>query len=128
MNLEAIANYLPGKTQLARKSIFVTEMPAPCDIGILLLGNYAGTAVNHELPGYYATEFRLVVRHTDYTGGLALANKAAKALTSHGGFTAGGLLVRQSLPQNLPRPYRRSAGGYWEFEVDVAITFTDLSA
>lgn len=127
MNLEAIATHLALKTRLARKSIFVTEMPLACNIGILLMGDPGGTAINHELPGYYPTEFRVVVRHTDYVNGRELSFKASKALTSHAGFTAGNMLVRQCLPVNLPRPYRRSAGGYWEFEVDVEITFVDLS-
>jgi hypothetical protein len=123
MNLEAIADRLALNTRLERKSIFVTEMPAACDIGILLMGSYGGTPINHELPGYYETEFRVVVRHTDYVAGRTLATKASQALTSHIGFTAGDMLVRQCLPANLPRPYRRSAGGYWEFEVDVQVTF-----
>ena len=123
MNLEAIADRLAALGVLARKSVFVTEMPASCSVGVLLMSSYGGTPINHELPGYYKTEFRVVVRHTDYVSGRTLASKASKALSSHAGFTAGDMLVRQCLPANLPRPYRRSAGGYWEFEVDVEITF-----
>lgn len=128
MNLEALADQLATCGILPRKAVFVTEMPAACDIGILLLGSYGGTPINNELPGYHDGEFRLIVRHTDYVRGSALAVKACRALQSRVGFTAGTMLVRQCLAFNLPRPYRRSAGGYWEFEVDMQATFVDLSS
>lgn len=128
MNIEDIALYLDKQdVGTIGKSIFVNDMPASCKDGILLLGSYAGTLINHEMPNYFITEFRIVIRSVDYSVGFALANKVSKVLTSHTGFTTGNMLVRQCLPINTPRSYRRSVGSFWEFEVDVQVVFVDLS-
>ena len=129
MNLEAIAQYLEeNECGLVSKTIFVTELPTGCTTGVLLMGPYSGTPINSELPGYYSTEFRIVVRSPVYSTGLDLANKVRKVLTSKVEFDVSGMLVKQCMPSNLPRPYRRSVGAYWEFEVDVDITFVDEEA
>lgn len=129
MNLIPIANYLAeNECGIVGASIFVTEMPSSCNIGILLMDAYHGTEVDPDLPDYYATEFRLVVRDTDFANGSALAKNASALFKSHAGFSAEELLVRMSYPMNLPRSYRRSVGGYWEFEVDIAITFVEVPA
>jgi hypothetical protein len=130
MDLESdIATYLAQKDcGVLGKTIFVLEMPSGCDEGILLLGSYSGTPVDHNLPDYYVTEFRLIVRGTDYVSSGALMAKATAALQTHGGFTTGTTLVRQCLPANLPRRYRRSLAGYWEYEVDMEIVYVDQTA
>lgn len=129
MNLEAIASFLATNgCGLVGKTLFVTEIPSGCDTGILLMDAYRGTPVNSELPGYFVTEFRLIVRSVDYAAGKVLAKKAVVALTPVTGFVAETMQVQQCLALNLPRPYRRSVGGYWEFEVDLEIVFVDLSA
>lgn len=127
MNLETIAGHLAdndcGKLS---ESLFVTEMPTPCKHGILLLDNYYGTSINHELPNYYVTEFRVVTRSSEYTAGMELAKRASAALTILAETEVEDMLIKKMLPINLPRPYRRSVGGYWEFEVEVSIVFVDL--
>lgn len=124
----SIADYLQtqgcGRTG---KSIFQYEMPAECKDGVLILDNYYGTAINHYLPGYHATEFRVIVRGSDMLKAEALMKKVSAALTIKSESNAmSGLQVKQSLPQNLPRVYMRSAGGYWEMEVDVDMNFVVL--
>lgn len=129
MNLEAVATYLAANgCGTVGTTIFVTEMPAEAVEGILLMGSYGGTSVDWHLPDYYKTDFRVVVRSASYESGMTLAKKASKTLTSPAGFTSGTLQVKQSLPENLPRPYRRSVAGYWEFEVDVLIVFYEENA
>jgi hypothetical protein len=128
MNLEPISAYLAGKNLgTVGRSIFVNEMPTSCNVGILLMDNYYGTQVDRYLPDFYRTEYRLVVRHTDFANGKALARAATLSLAAMMG-TVGTLLVRQTAALNLPRSYRRSAGGYWEFEVDMEIVFVDIEA
>jgi hypothetical protein len=128
MNLEALALYfqandcgIPGVT------LFANEMPDTCNDGTLLMGSYSGDRIDHNMPGWFVTEFRIVVRATDFVTGKTLAAKVCKVATTHAGFTAGNMLVRQCLPVNTPRSYRRSAGGYWEFEADVEIVFVDTT-
>lgn len=124
MNLEPIVTLLEeSECGRAGRTIFINEMPAECRQGILLLDNYHGTPIDHYLPGYYATEYRLIVRSTEQAAGRALCQKALSALTVHGDRTVDDTTIKQMLPITLPRPYRRSVGGYWEFEVDIAIRF-----
>lgn len=125
MNLEAIGLHLAASgCGVMKKTIFGTAMPAECLEGILLIGNYYGTPLNHYLPGYLVTEFRLIARSADYNRGEALALKASAALTIQAGMQLSGIMVTQCLPLNLPRPYRRSVGAFHEFEVDIAIHYT----
>lgn len=128
MILKAVTQYLAANAcGTAGKSLFVNEMPSSCKEGALLLSSYGGVRINPELPKYYVTEFRMVTRSADYETGMALAIKISNTLTTHSGFTSGTAQVKQCFAMNLPRDYRRSAGGYWEFEVDFDINFVDIS-
>lgn len=131
MNIETLANHLAGAGLglVIGQSIFAGEMPATCSTGVLLMEPYHGTPIDHEKPGMVHAEFRVVVRHTDRPAGAALAKQLVSLLTIYGETQIGtDMLVKQCLPINQPRPYRRSAGAFWEFEVDVAISYVDLSA
>lgn len=122
MSMEAIAKYLETK-RLGRlgTDIFVNEMPESCTQGLLLRDRYSGTPIDHYLPRYRETGYRLAARSTDYAAGKALAWKALDALTLHAETQMGDTLVKQLLPQNEPRSYRRSIGGLWEFEIDLEV-------
>ena len=129
MNLINVANKLAAENcGVLGTSLFVTEMPDTCHEGILLMDAYYGTPVDHYIPGYYKTEFRIVVRSVDYSTGAALSKRAYAALGGHAGFMSGPLTAAQCLPLFLPRSYRRSVGGYWEFEVDMIIAFMEDDA
>lgn len=124
MNLEAIADRIVGLRSLVKgTSIFVNSMPDTCKFGVLLIPPYHGTPINHEMPGYVVSEFRLVVRGENYVTTNALANQLVGDLTINKETVIGDMSVKQMHPMNLPRPYRRSVGGFHEFEVDVGIVF-----
>jgi len=126
MNLEAIAGWLQTKNcGTVGESLFVTEMPEDCREGTLLIGNYRGTPIDHYMPGYYVAVFRTIIRGEDYESAKALANRVKSALNSHAGYELPGLSVKQCLVMNLPRVYRKSVGGFWEFEFDSEIVFID---
>lgn len=127
MMLSAIADFLQLKgCGTVGQTIFEYEMPSTCKDGILLMDSYYGTPKNHELPGYRASEFRVIVRGTEMLKGRDLAQKVSDALEFQAQTPFGALyLVKQSLPENEPRVYKRSAGGYWEFEVDVQLWWVD---
>lgn len=128
MNLKAIANYLQTQALgVMGQTLFIGEMPLECKQGILLMDTYAGTAIDHELPGWRDTGFRVVIRSLNYETGEQLAESVATALTIQSEVPMPGILMRQSLPQNDPLPYRRSgAGATWEFEVDIECIYIKL--
>lgn len=131
MNLKAIAAHLiANRCGREGETLFVTEMPRECREGLLLMNNLRGTPLDHELPGWRDTGFRIVVRSADYSRGLELATRASDALTIQREtvMTARdtSIEMRQSLPFNEPRPYRRSEGGIWEFEVEIDCKYIQL--
>jgi len=132
MNLNAIAQHLTAMQPKlkAGRNLFIGEMPAVCKDGVLLMPPYHGAPIDHELRGLITTEFAYVVRAVDYDAGNALARDLITRLTVYGDtqIAGGTVLVKQMLPLNEPRPYRRSVGGYWEFEVDVSIRYVDVPA
>jgi hypothetical protein len=126
MNLEPIAAMLADNDcGLMGKTLFINEAPANFNQGVLLLDGYHGTAVDQYMPNYYPAEFRVIVRSVDFRAGEALAMKAFKQLSMAGGFVHAEMIVNRMWPLNLPRSYRRSVGAYWEFEMDVEVTFVD---
>lgn len=121
MKLKEVASYLEQKgVGKMGKTIFVGEMPLDATQGILLMDTYSGTSIDHELPGWRDTGFRVVTRSANYGAGEQLAESVSQALTIMSDVQfAPNMLMRQCLPQNDPLPYRRSKGsGIWEFEVD----------
>lgn len=123
MNLLPVANYLQARgLGTVGRNIFVTEMPASCKTGIMLMHRYAGR-IDHELPGWRDTGFRIIVRHEKYTAGDALAASASSVLTIRQDTQMGNFLVRKMLPQTDPQPYRRSEAGVWEFEVEIETVY-----
>lgn len=120
MNLVGVASYLEQRRLgIQGKTIFVNEMPLEVEQGILLRDRYSGTPIDHELPGYRMTGFRLAVRSRDFKKGEALAWKVCETLTLNGGdVEMPGMVVKMMLPIYEPRPYRRSKGGFWEWELD----------
>lgn len=124
MKLNEVAMYLQVQhLGTVGRNIFVLEMPLSCNAGILLMDTYSGSRIDHELPGWRDTGFRLVVRHPDYSAGETLAERASAALTLQRDVQMGSILVRRMLPYNDPKAYRRSEAGVWEFETDVETTY-----
>jgi hypothetical protein len=126
MTLDQITDYLEAMNcGRIGKTLFQYEMPAECKEGLLLLNGYYGNPIDHYLPGYRVAEVRLSGRSTDLKRVEELVERASKALTIQGGSESiTGIYLKQSLPQNEPRVYRRSVGGYWELEVDFTLHYT----
>lgn len=124
MKLKEVAGYLAAEgLGVIGTSIFVGEMPAACKAGILLMDTYSGSRIDHELPGWRDTGFRVVIRHEAYDAGELLAERAITALTIQRDVQMGSIFVKRMLPYNDPKPYRRSEAGVWEFETDVETSY-----
>lgn len=106
------------------KDIFVFNMPDRVDSGILLKDAPLGTPVDHELPGYFSTEFYAIVRATEHEEGEALADAMSLALTiEESGTDVGGLSVKFIRPRIIPMVFPVSEGDYIEMLVIFDINF-----
>lgn len=127
MNLESIAQHLHNERLVVMgRDVFVNAMPAQVEEGVLLLPPYGGTPINHYIPGYYESNFRLIVRSPDYSRAFSLAQRCSGALDKNHPIVMGDIRVTRCMPTNLPRPYRPSAGGYVEMEVDFDIWYAQI--
>ena len=107
----------------AGKDIFVYQMPDRADSGILLKDAPLGTPIDHELPGYFSTEFYAIVRATEHAKGEAVANAMSTALTINESGVYGGLTVNFIRPRIVPMVFPVSEGDYIELLVIYDINF-----
>lgn len=107
------------------KSLFLSMMPTECELGVLLRPPLTGTKIDHELPGYYKTTLQVIARSHDYEDGLALVNKAVKALTIKNDTQLDGLLVRYLRPMHKPVSFPLSEGNFIEFNVRMEMCFNE---
>lgn len=75
--LEAAALGIPGKT------LFVFHAPDKIRNCLVIIGSLDGTERDENLPGYKKTEFKVIVRHTDYQSAMTIAKRAVSALDLH---------------------------------------------
>jgi hypothetical protein len=110
--LEAAALGVKGDT------LFVGMMPAAAEEGILLRNPLAGTKINHELPGFFQTEFQVIVRTpaTQYDDGEALIERVIAALTMEN-VQVEDHAFNYSRPRTEPVAFPLSKGNLLEFNV-----------
>lgn len=123
MNLLPIAQKLEadGLGVLA-ETIYVNTIPVESPQGILLRGKLQGTKIDHELPGYYKTQFQLIVRAATYTVGETLIKQVIQALTVNDR-QVGSIFVRYMRPVTKPVVFPLSKGNLLEFAADFDVAF-----
>lgn len=131
MNLQPIADALKASNLgVEGKTIFINEMPLECKQGILLLESGFGAPIDPYLPDYIRGGFRVATRSVDFLTGQSLA-KQVQALCTMSRETlmpGGTMLIKVMNPLHEPYPRQRSVGGYWEFSMEVSITYVNLPA
>ncbi len=105
------------------KDIFVFNMPDRVDSGILLKDAPLGTTIDHELPGYFSTEFYAIVRATEQSKADAVADAMSTALTINESGSVAGLAVNFIRPRIIPMVFPISEGDYIELLVIYDINF-----
>lgn len=119
MNLLPLANLLENaKLGVKGDSLFIDMLPAEAGNSILLRNPLTGTKINHELPGFFKTEFQVIVRAIsgDYVGGEALINLVIEQLTMEFKDVEG-LHFQYCRPRTLPVVFPLSKGNILEFNV-----------
>lgn len=127
MNLTALHEYITTQTPAIPDlgGLFVHEFPASCPHGALLM--YMPVSIDGYVPKLRRSSFRVVTRSDKFTRALALARAISAMLDIETAVPMGqgedAILVRMMRAVTEPLPYRRSAAGYMEVEVEFEVTY-----
>jgi len=123
MDMMPIANKLQGNNLgVQGKTLFINFMPMECKNGILLRSPLNGTHIDHELPGYYKTEFNVIVRGHDYAAAAALMQSVMTALCFFE-TAIDGVHYKYVRPKSLPVTFPVSEGNFYEIQVKFDANF-----
>lgn len=118
MNLESIAKEIQRAGLATMKTdLFIENIPAAVKEGVLLRGDFFGTPINHELPGYRKTEFQVIVRTANYKVGKKKAEDISILLTFDNRDLTG-MAMKYIRPIHEPVAYPLSPGDLLEFSVN----------
>lgn len=119
MNLMPLADLLEGAgLGVKTETLFLDMMPAEAEQAILLRNPLSGTRIDHELPGYFQTEFQVIVRASagEYEAGSALINSVGAALSMENVKVANHFF-NYCRPRTEPVVFPLSVGNLLEFNV-----------
>lgn len=103
-------------------NLFVHSAPAEVQNYVLLMVGGDGIPYDNELPGFYNTKYRVIIRHTSYEEGQNLAQETKEALTFYGK-QIDNIIFKHSLPRDEPRPFRRNEAGIIEYSNNFLVSF-----
>lgn len=98
--------------------LFVHMMPAEAKQAVLLRTPLSGTPIDYNLPGFFKTQFQMIVRvpAASYDSGEQLAQNVIAALTMNE-VQVENLFFNYSRPRTEPVPFPLSKGNLIEFNV-----------
>ncbi|HEO0817036.1 minor capsid protein [Acinetobacter baumannii] len=122
-------NLLPLATELQTKKIgtmgktvFINMLPIDVPLGVLLRNSLSGTEIDYELPGYFRTEFQVIVRAGSYPAGEALMDKVFNTLTLNDR-QLGNMHFNYIRPRTEPVVFPLSDGNLLEFSAYFDVSF-----
>ena len=122
-------NLLPLATELQTKkigtmgkTIFINMLPIDVPVGVLLRNSLNGTEIDYELPGYFRTEFQVIVRASSYPAGEALMEKVFNTLTFNDR-QLGNMHFNYMRPHTEPAVFPLSDGNLLEFSARFDVSF-----
>jgi hypothetical protein len=120
--LESLGLGLKGTT------LFIHMLPTETGNAILLRSPLSGTRINHELPGYYRSEFQLIVRTpaADYEAGQALVSQVVAALTLTD-TQIGPQFFNYCRPRTQPITFPLSKGNLLEISLTFEVNFIEAA-
>lgn len=127
MNMLPIANKLELEyLGVQGETLFINFMPMECKQGILLRSPLSGTEIDAELPGYYKTQFMLIVRGHDYIAANTLMESCMRTLTMYEQ-DLDDIYVKYMRPSTLPVTFPVSDGNFYELKVEFSIAYNGPS-
>lgn len=126
MNLMPLADLLQA-AGLGTKGVdlFLNMMPAGAEDAVLLRTPLTGVPINYELPGFYQTEYQLIVRCLDYDAGRTRIEQIIQALTIAYA-SVGPWRVNYSRPKHEPVSFPLSDGNLIEFSTNFDFCFVKV--
>lgn len=125
MNLMPLAEKLEADgVGVMADTIFINMIPVDAPQGVLLRNNLRGTEIDYELPGFFKTDFQVIVRASSYTAGEALIQEVFNSLTLSER-QLGPLYFKFMRPRTKPVVFPISKGNLLEFSADFSVCFTE---
>lgn len=119
-----IAKYIESKgLGVIGKTIFVNEMPAGCDRGLVVFTSGEGLRQHTDISGYYRGYVSIAARAPKYQEGQLLATEVLKSM-SFQGKVLGGVNFQLSRPEALPQSFPANESGYVEWLTSFEISLT----
>lgn len=123
MNLMPMIDLLQANgVGAAGTDLFLNMMPATVNRATMLRESLTGTEINHELPGYFKTEFQVIIRSPDYIDGLNLINEVIDVLTLDNEVVED-MYFRYCRPKTQPVSFPISDGALIEYTVKMCVCF-----
>jgi hypothetical protein len=123
MNLMPLADLLESSGHGNQgDTVFLNMMPAQAETAILLRSPLTGTPIDYELPGYYRTEFQLIVRGRDYVAAEVRIAAVVATLTLKNA-AVGPLYFNYCRPKTEPVSFPLSDGNLFEFSTNFDVSF-----
>ena len=117
MKLENVAEYLREQGYgTIGIDLFAHRMPEEVNVGVLLTSPLTGVMIDHEMPGYYKSNFLMVIRHREIDTGLSLAETLSNVLSLQEQ-KLGDVVVNFIRPRFKPVVFPSSQGDNFEASV-----------
>lgn len=124
MNLNPLVNLIiAADLGVPGESLFMNMMPMEAESAILLRNPLSGTKIDYELPGFYMTQFQLIVRSHSYIIGEKLIKDVIKTLTFKYDTQVEDHLFKYCRPNAMPAVFPLSKGNLLEFNVMMDVCF-----
>lgn len=99
--------------------VFVHELPATVEQGVMLRGRPTGARVDPYLPGYFHSGFQTLVRHPQHQPAYIIARRLYDDLWSELEIELPEYTILYMRPKHLPITFPRSQG----HEIEVSVNF-----
>lgn len=124
MNLKNLADRIHGAGIAVKgTTLFLNMMPMEAQTAVLLRTPLQGTKIDYYLPGYFKTDFQVIVRTRDDEAGENLMRQVMNLLT-FSNLTLGGQAFKYCRPRSLPIAFPLSSGNMIEHTVMFDCCFT----
>ena len=123
MDLLPIANKLEAlNLGVTGKTLFINFMPMECKQGMMLRSPLSGSKIDHELPGFYKTEFSVIARSHQFVTAENMVKSTMSALKVYDQ-QVGDIFVKYMRPRTLPVAFPVSEGNFYEVQVVFEIAY-----